>query len=377
MASFPTEPMPHSSGTMAEHMDTVSPERSSTNVNTAFVNEAIEKGQNELQPQADQSALKDLQKEWRPLSLSVVFLLPFLVFQAAVLAAVEIMYHYSATYTGLATITDHDPASKTFVWAYLPIIIALLIAVAWASISLETARITPWRMLSGNKGANADVLFTRFLGDPFSTPFLAARRVWRDRTNASKLCSLAIFCSSLAHLLSFLVLPPLQASLMSVRDLVTSRDTKYIQMPAFNASNPIDNDDRLGELYGRAFLAYQGLPIAQSAWISRVHDQQVAVLPIAPNDPTMQSATFQALTTAYSSTLNCTILNATKLLSIDFSKEQQLAQENSMSTMQRSCTPHPTHLTSTLRPHLGGNLLSMLHAAKLYTLRCQTSRSTF
>jgi len=335
MAPFPTEPMPRSSGNMAEHMDTISPERSITNVHTTSVNEAIEKGQNELQPQADQSVLNDLQKEWRPLSLSVVFLLPFLVFQAAVLAAVEIMYHYSATHTGLATITDHDSTSKTFVWAYLPIIIALLIAVAWASVSLETARITPWRMLSRNKGANADVLFTRFLGDPFSTPFLAIRRVWRDRTNTSRLCSLAIFCSSLAHLLSFLVLPPLQASLMSVRDLVISRDTKYIQMPAFNASNPIDNDDRLGELYGRAFLAYQGLPIAQSAWISRVHDQQVAALPIAPNDPSMQSATFQAPTTAYSSTLNCTTLNATKLLYINSSKEQQLAQENTMPNKTR------------------------------------------
>ncbi len=335
MASFPTEAMPRSSGTMAEHVDTISPERSITNVNTTSVNEAVEKGQNEVQLGADQSVLKNLQKEWRPLSLSVVFLLFFLVFQAAVLASVEIMYHYSAIHTGLATITDHDSTSKTFGWAYLPIIIALLIAVAWASISLETARITPWRMLSGDNGANSDVLFTRYLRDPFSTPFLAIRRVWRDRTNTSRLCSLAIFCSSLAHLLSFLVLPPLQASLMSVRDLVTSRDTKYIQMPAFNASNPINNDDRLGELYGRVFLAYQGLPIAQSAWISRVHDQQVAVLPIAPNDPSMQPATFQAPTTAYSSTLNCITLNATKFLYINSSNEQQLAQENSMPNKTR------------------------------------------
>ncbi|KUJ14301.1 uncharacterized protein LY89DRAFT_784269 [Mollisia scopiformis] len=106
-------------------------------------------------------------------------------------------------------------------------------------------------------------------------------------------------------------------------------------MPAFNASNSINNEDRLGELYLKAFLAYEGLPIAQSAWISGVQDQQVAVLPIAPEDPSLQFATFQASTTAYSSTLNCTTLNATRLAYIDSSKEQQLAQDNSMPNKTR------------------------------------------
>jgi hypothetical protein len=330
LASFPTELMQRSSGIVAENVDKISPERSITNVNITPDNDTIEEGQNEVQTPAVQSVLNGLQKEWLPLSLSFVFLLAFLLFQGAVLAAVEIMYHYSAANTGLATITDHDSTSKTFVWAYLPIIIALFIAVAWASVSLETARITPWRMLSAYEGANPDVLFTRYLRDPFSTPFLSIRQLWRDRTNTGRLCSLAIFCSSLAHLLSFLVLPPLQASLMSVRDLVISQDTEYIQMPAFNSSNAINNEDRLGELYLRAFLAYQGLPIAQSAWVSRGNGQQVAALPIAPKDPSMQFAAFQAPTTAYSSTLNCTTLNATKLGYIDSSKEQQLAQDNSM-----------------------------------------------
>ena len=335
MDSFPTEPRQGSSGTVAEHIDTISPERSITNVNTKSNNDGTEKGHNEVQAQADQSVLKGLQEEWRPLSLSFVFLLAFLLFQAAVLAAVEIMRHYSATNTGLATITDHDSTSKTFVWAYLPIIIALLIAVTWASISLETARITPWRMLSGNEGTSPDVLFTRCLRDPFSTPLLSMVQLWRDRNNTSRLCSLAIFCSSLAHVLSFLVLPPLQASLMSVRDLVISQETKYIQMPAFNASNTINNEDHLGQLYGKAYLAYQRLPIATSAWITGGQGQQVAVLPIAPEDPSMQSATFQAPTTAYSSTLNRTTLNATKLVYIDASKEQQLAQDNSMPNKTR------------------------------------------
>jgi hypothetical protein len=335
VASFPTESMQGLSGTLEAHMDRISPERSITNANTTSDNDAIEKGYNEVQTQADQSLQKSSQKEWRPLSLSFVFLLAFLLFQAAVLAAVEIIYHYSATNTGLATITDHDSASKTFAWEYLPIIIALLIAVAWVSISLETARIAPWRMLSGSEGANPDILFTRYLRDPFSTPFLSIRRLWKDRTNTSRLCSLTMFCSSLAHLLSFLVLPPLQASLMSVGDLVISQDAKYIQMPAFNSSNSINNEDRFGELYLKAYLAYQGLPIAQSAWISGAQGQQVAVLPIAPEDPSLQPATFQASTTAYSSTLNCTTLNATSIAYINSSKEQQLAQENSMPNKTR------------------------------------------
>lgn len=108
-----------------------------------------------------------------------------------------------------------------------------------------------------------------------------------------------------------------------------------MQMPAFNASNSINNEDRFGELYLKAFLAYQGLPIAQSAWISGAQGQQVAVLPIAPEDPRLQSATFQASTTAYSSTLNCATLNATGLAYIDSSKEQQLAQDNSMPNKTR------------------------------------------
>jgi hypothetical protein len=101
-------------------------------------------------------------------------------------------------------------------------------------------------------------------------------------------------------------------------------------MPAFNSINSINAKDRFGELYLKGYLAYQGLPIAQSAWVSGVQGHQVAVLPIAPEDPSLQSATFQASTTAYSSTLNCTTLNATRLSYINSSKEQQLAQDNSM-----------------------------------------------
>ncbi|KAE9362810.1 hypothetical protein N431DRAFT_475646 [Stipitochalara longipes BDJ] len=333
--SSPTVSTQDSLATAAEHIDTIVPEQTATNANTTSDNGAMETGSKEVRTQADNSRAKGLQKEWRPLSLNFGFLLVFLLFQAAVLAAVEIMYHYSATNTGLATITDHDSPSKTFVWAYFPITIALLIAVAWVSISSDTARITPWRMLSAKEGANSDVLFTKYLQDPFSTPFVSLRRLWRTHSSTDRLCSLAIFCSSLAHLLSFLVLPPLQASLMSVRELVTSHDTKYIQMPAFNASNPIHNEDRLGELYGRAYLAFQGLPIAKSARISGSLGLPVAVLPIASENPSMQYATFQASTTAYSSGLQCTTLNATQLVYIDSAKEQQLAQDNSMPNKTR------------------------------------------
>jgi hypothetical protein len=262
MSSTYSESMHGTPETVSEHDEATSPERPITNADTTSINDAIEDSNNDIQPHAAQSAPKFLQKEWRPFSLTLGFLLVFMLFQAAVLAAIEVMHHYSIRNTGLATVTDHDPASKTFVWAYLPIIIALLIALAWASIALETARITPWRLLSTKEGANLDIIFTKYLWNPFSAPFRSLRHIWRDRSTPSKLCSLAILCSSVAHLVSFLVLPPLQASLMSVKTLDLSQGAKYCQMPAFNASRPILNEDRLGELYLKAYLSYQGLPIA-------------------------------------------------------------------------------------------------------------------
>jgi hypothetical protein len=331
VVSTPSEPV-------SEHTETISPERSIKKFSTTFLHDAIEDSNKDIQTQANQSAPKYL-REWRPLSLTFGFLLVFILFQATILAAVEVMYHYSGTNTGLATITDHDSTGKTFVWAYLPIIIALLIALAWASISLETARITPWRMLSAREGADTDVLFAKDLRNPFSAPFISLRDLWRNRkirNHLNSLCSLAVLCSSLAYLVSFLVLPPLQASLLSVKDLRLSEDAKYIQMPAFSASSPILNEDRLGEVYLRAWLSYEGLPIAQSVWITGVPGQQVAVLPISPENPSMQYATFQALTTAYSAALQCTTLNATILLYIDSLKEQQLVGSGQHDAKQNS-----------------------------------------
>jgi hypothetical protein len=63
VASFPTESMQGLSGTLEAHMDRISPERSITNANTTSDNDAIEKGYNEVQTQADQSLQKSSQKE--------------------------------------------------------------------------------------------------------------------------------------------------------------------------------------------------------------------------------------------------------------------------------------------------------------------------
>jgi hypothetical protein len=246
------------------------------------------------------------------------------LFQAGVLGAVEVLYRYSNANNGLLTVTDHDSAAKIFTWSYLPVAIALAIALWWAQIDMDICRTDPWVELSNPGGVGSMSVFKNDFGNPFTAPAISLWRLFRK--TKSRLCSSIILCSALGHLIAFFILPPLQASLMSKLNIMASDQASFIQMPEFNSSSPIILNNHLFEWFLKAFLNYHGLLVAESVWISN----GVAVLPSTPKNGNFQGATWEATTTAYTAHLRCELTNASELIYIDAAKASQLSQTNAM-----------------------------------------------
>ena len=104
----------------------------------------------------------------------------FVLFQAGILAAVEVLYRHSNDSAGLLTITDHDSAVKIFTWSYLPVTIALVIAVWWARIDLDISLTDPWVELLNHRQADSPNIFKNDFRNPFTAPAISLWRLFRE-----------------------------------------------------------------------------------------------------------------------------------------------------------------------------------------------------
>jgi hypothetical protein len=269
-------------------------------------------------------------KHWRPYSLRLPFLLFLLMLQGSIIASVEALYRFSSNYVGVLSITSHDSIAKTFTWAYLPVAIALVIALCWATVDMDVARTDAFRRLSSIEGAPSEVLFYDYQSKPFTAPYRSCYRLWHSKTMASRCFAMLTFCSAVGHLVSFLVLPPLQASIMSIQNVTTPIDTMFIQMPTFTVEKPIVND-RIGELLTKSFYKYQGLPVAKSAWIS----DMTAILPMMPLGGGMQDASWSGQSTGFVASFDCEQHDPSKLIYMDSTKAKRLSESRESSEKAR------------------------------------------
>lgn len=169
------------------------------------------------------------------------------------LLTLEGLRQYSNRMGGLVFFNDTDDLSaiQSFAYNYIPIIVALMLHIAWSVADFDVLRLEPYFQLSSPFGAPASVLFTNYnFGQTILTPINAARRRhW------------IVLWVSLLTLSIRMVLPALQSTIFELREVsmtdyetlrswpdLAGLDTQATWMSA-QANNTIDSvlstDERL------------------------------------------------------------------------------------------------------------------------------------
>lgn len=127
------------------------------------------------------------------------------------LLTMEGLRQYSNRMGGLVFFSDTDDVStiQSFAYNYIPIIVALLLHIAWSVADFDVLRLEPYFQLSSPLGAPASVLFINYnFGQTILTPINAARRRhW------------IVLWVSLLTLSIRMVLPALQSTIFELREV--------------------------------------------------------------------------------------------------------------------------------------------------------------
>ncbi len=119
-------------------------------------------------------------RKWRPWTLHPAILISTLSFTLGIIALLEYLQRSSDANHGIAFATSRDTISPalTFLYLYLPTLIAVLYSTWWSWVDLDVKRLEPWYQLVGTKNKNArDSLLLQYPVDFLAwIPFRAARR---------------------------------------------------------------------------------------------------------------------------------------------------------------------------------------------------------
>jgi len=280
---------------------------------------------------------------WKPPTLRPWFLLGLLTFQLAIIGAIEALDRVSSRNTGLTTISENDSLSKTFLWAYLPTAIALIVGKCWAALELDVIRTEPYVRLSEPKGAEIGVIFDQSLLNPFRAMWMISKsRIFRWREKPPKY-SMVAFCSVAAYIISFFILPALQSSMMSAKIAETPIKSDFIRMPSFNTTNPLRIADWLSLINaaGDRFSlggSPESIPTARPIAAQPVRDPSLlpmkdpmAILPVVPlNNNSDSVSIWESTSAAYMSRLQCSFANVSRFSFIDGQTADDLLENTQM-----------------------------------------------
>jgi len=281
---------------------------------------------------------------WKPPTLRLWFLLGLLTFQLAIIGAIEALDRVSSRNTGLTTVSENDSLSKTFLWAYLPTAIALIVGKCWAATFLDVARTEPYVRLSNADGTEIDAIFDHSLLNPFRAMWsMSKNRTFRWRAKVQPKYSMLAFYSVTAYIISFFVLPPLQSSLMSAKIAATPIESEFIRMKSFDMTNPLKVADWLS-LIDAASNRFALVPLPQSISFASPTSalpvsqpsiyptkDPVAVLPVIPaNNYTGGVSGWESTSTAYMGHLHCLLANVSSLSSMDSELANDLIENTQM-----------------------------------------------
>lgn len=123
----------------------------------------------------------DIKKPWKPITLRFPFLALLFLVTLAIIAALEYLHYVSREYDAsgvyFGTSIDYISATATFLYLYLPTLIAVLYAmITW--VDLDVRRLEPWFRISRPDGPSAKesiLLHYPFDFGPY-VPLKSARR---------------------------------------------------------------------------------------------------------------------------------------------------------------------------------------------------------
>ncbi|KAJ5129952.1 uncharacterized protein N7515_005991 [Penicillium bovifimosum] len=150
-------------------------------------------------------------RSWRPLALRPPYLISIICLMLSMLLALEALRQYSDREGGLlffAYTEDISPV-QSFLYNYLPIIVALVLVLVWTVTDFDVLRLEPYFQLSRPEGAPAAVLFINYnFGQTILTPINAARRRhW------------VVLWISFVTLSIRIILPALQSTVFELREV--------------------------------------------------------------------------------------------------------------------------------------------------------------
>ena len=96
-------------------------------------------------------------RKWRPWTLHPAILLSTLSFTLGIIALLEYLQRSSDANHGIAFAISRDTISLalTFLYLYLPTLIAVLYSTWWSWVDLDAKRLEPWYQLSSTTNCNA------------------------------------------------------------------------------------------------------------------------------------------------------------------------------------------------------------------------------
>ncbi|KAL4921357.1 hypothetical protein BDW62DRAFT_127750 [Aspergillus aurantiobrunneus] len=232
---------------------------------------------------------------WRPIPLRPTYLSLIACIMLLLLVVLEALRQYSERSGGLRLFRDTNALSNfdSFAYNYIPVIIALFLAILWSFIDFDVLRLEPYFQMSRPDGCPATVLFINYnFGQSFITPIASAkRRHW------------LVLTVSLVTLLIRIFQPALQSALLELREVTTLSDetmktwSQLVDLPAQARWFAVQEDSE-----STNFDAY----FSDNADLKQTRSGNFAVAPVQiPSDDRRETTVWTLNQTIYWTQLDC------------------------------------------------------------------------
>ncbi|KAI5200694.1 hypothetical protein E4T39_05618 [Aureobasidium subglaciale] len=249
-------------------------------------------------------------KPWKPVTQKAYFLVPTILASGALIAVLQVYLERSNRDTGIlfAPKISNLPLRQTFCYLYLPTIVSLVLSFVWTWIDLDVKRLEPFVQLSRPNGAlgKESVLLHYPFDFVLFVPLVAIRKRYGSRLsqlyNADFQRHWAVFSASLAVVLIFWGLTPLQSSIFATKMI-----EKTLQVPGVWSESHLslhEQKSTLTGLYAQSVYNIAWLNESLPPFMDR--DGMLKPFSLAKHNDELQiNETWTGVTTLYSVDVNC------------------------------------------------------------------------
>jgi hypothetical protein len=226
---------------------------------------------------------------WRPATLKLPFLLTFALLTAAIIALLE--YFNYLTHTKGAVVFSNGTGYVAYSFQYVPLIVAVIYGLLWASLDHDVKRLEPYFQLSKAQGvtpANSLLLDYPHIFAPF-TPLVAVRkRHW------------VVAISAFVGVLNIYGVTPLMSTVLQQADV-----QRVVKIPVRHAGLMPAEKQRGGLSTAWSYVAYSHQYLNGS--LPPFATEDYAVLPFRPvaSDGSMEVGNWTAESTLFEGAVTC------------------------------------------------------------------------